>query len=49
MVQELLNESALVKGMASGSKEDKWLDVPNGPFAKGVGEFVLGADKGENK
>ena len=49
MVQEMLNESVLVKGKASGSKEDKWLDVPNGPFAKGVGEFVLGADEGENK
>ena len=49
LVQDLLNESVLVKGKASGSKEDKWLDVPNGPFAKGVGEFVLGADKGENK
>ena len=49
MVQDLLNESVLVKGKASGSKEDKWLDVPDGPFAKGVGEFVLGADKGENK
>ena len=49
MVQDLLNESALVKGKAAGSKEDKWLDVPDGPFAKGVGEFVLGADKGENK
>ncbi len=49
LVQELLNESVLVKGKASGSKEDKWLDVPTGPFAEGVGEFVLGADKGENK
>ena len=49
LVQELLNESVLVKGKAAGSKEDKWLDVPDGPFAKGVGEFVLGADKGENK
>ena len=49
LVQELLNESALVKGKASGSKEDKWLDVPNGPFANGVGEFVLGADERENK
>ena len=49
VVQKLLNESILVKGKASGSKEDKWLDVPDGPFANGVGEFVLGADKGENK
>ena len=49
LVQELLNESVLVKGKASGSKEDKWLDVPAGPFAEGIGKFVLGADKGENK
>ena len=49
MIQDLLNDNVLVKGKASGSKEDKWLDVPNGPFANGVGEFVLGADDGENK
>ena len=49
MIQDLLNDTVLVKGKASGSKEDKWLDVPNGPFANGVGEFVLGADEGENK
>ena len=48
MAQELLNDGVLVKGMASGSKEDKWLDVPTGPFARGVGEFVHGADEGEN-
>ena len=34
-------------GMASGSKEDKWLDVPTGPFARGVGQFVFGADEGD--
>ena len=47
MAQELLNRRppVLVKGMASGSKEDKWLDVPTGPFARGVGEFVHGADE----
>ena len=44
-VQTLLNEGVLIKGMAAGAKEDKWLDVPNGPFAKGVGEFALGADE----
>ncbi|MDX9859303.1 MAG: AAA family ATPase [Rhodospirillales bacterium] len=48
MVQALLNERVLVKGMASGSKEDKWLDVPNGPFSRGVGQFVHGAEEGEN-
>ena len=45
MIQTLLNEGVLVKGMAAGAKEDKWLDVPNGPFAKGIGEFALGADE----
>ena len=49
MVQDLLSARppVLVKGMASGSKEDKWLDVPTGPFARGVGEFVHGADESE--
>ena len=47
MVQEMLNvrPPLLVKGMAEGSKELKWLDVPNGPFARGVGQFVLGANE----
>ncbi len=45
MVQEQLNEQVLIKGMAAGSKEDKWLDIPSGPFARGVGEFVHGADE----
>jgi len=45
LVQELLNgrPPILVKGMAEGSKELKWLDVPAGPFARGVGQFVHGA------
>ena len=47
MAQDLLNDRVLVKGMASGSKEDKWLDVPTGPFARGVGQFVHGADEGD--
>jgi len=49
MAQDLLNDGVLVKGMASGSKEDKWLDVPTGPFARGVGEFVHGADEGDER
>ena len=48
MAQELLNDGVLVKGMAAGSKEDKWMDVPCGPFSRGVGEFILGADEGED-
>jgi len=45
LVQELLNARPpiLVKGMAEGSKELKWLDVPAGPFARGAGQFVHGA------
>lgn len=48
MAQELLNDGVLVKGMAAGSKEDKWMDIPCGPFSRGVGEFILGADEGED-
>jgi hypothetical protein len=44
LVQNLLNEGVIVKGMAVGSKEDKWLDVPGGNFALGIGEFQLGAE-----
>ena len=46
MVQELLNgrPPTLVKGKAFGSYEDKWLDVKDGPFAQGEGEFLLGAE-----
>lgn len=29
--------------MAADSKEDKWLDGPTGPFARGEGKFKLGA------
>ena len=47
LVQDLLNERPprLVKGKTSGSKSDKWLDVPDGPFAQGVGEFQFGAEE----
>jgi len=46
MAMKLMNARPplIVKGKASGSKEDKWLDVPDGPFAKGVGEFEHGAE-----
>lgn len=43
LVQSLLNENKIVKGMAADSKEDKWLDIPTGPFARGEGKFKLGA------
>ncbi|WP_265022335.1 AAA family ATPase [Wolbachia endosymbiont (group B) of Ischnura elegans] len=44
IVQELLQARKLVKGMAAGSKEDKWLDIPTGPFARGIGKFNCGAE-----
>ncbi|MBF0178364.1 MAG: AAA family ATPase [Magnetococcales bacterium] len=44
LVQYLLNDRRLVKGVASGSREPKWLDVPDGPFARGCGTFEHGAD-----
>ncbi|BET28326.1 hypothetical protein wCauATS_05280 [Wolbachia pipientis] len=45
IVQELLQAKQIVKGMANGSKEDKWLDIKTGPFARGVGKFIHGAEK----
>ena len=47
MVQEMLNERPprLVKGVVKGSRESKWLDSPFGEFAKGNGEFSVGADR----
>ncbi|WP_255447037.1 hypothetical protein [Wolbachia endosymbiont of Laodelphax striatellus] len=30
--------------MSTGSKEDKWLDNPTGPFARGIGKFTPGAE-----
>ncbi|MDA0782395.1 MAG: AAA family ATPase [Proteobacteria bacterium] len=49
LVQSLMNERPpqIVKGKASGSTEDKWLDIPDGPFARGEGEFQHGADEVE--
>lgn len=46
LVQELLNERPprVVKGVAEGSREHKWLDSPFGPFALGKGQFGKGAD-----
>ncbi len=44
MVQELLQVKQLVKVMSTGSKEDKWLDIPTGPFARGIGKFTPGAE-----
>ena len=43
MVQTLIDTNRIVKAMALGSKSKKWLDVPDGPFAEGDGEFTTGA------
>ena len=45
MGRELMTTSPprIVKGKASGSHTNKWLDIPDGPFALGEGEFEHGA------
>ena len=43
LAQELLENGDLVRAIAKGSPTAKWLDVPDGPFASGVGEFQKGA------
>ncbi len=41
-VDGLLEQGQLVLAMAEGSKLVKWLDVPEGPVARGRAEFVSG-------
>lgn len=43
VVQRLLEEGRVVGCTAKGSRLTRWLDVPDGPFARGVGEFRTGA------
>ncbi|OSM04467.1 AAA family ATPase [Magnetofaba australis] len=43
MVDALLTTGRLVLCMAEGSTIKKWLDVPQGEFALGVGQFQLGS------
>ena len=45
MVQELLDSQKLIKGRAKGSTEEKWLDIPEGPFARGDGVLEEGAEE----
>ena len=42
MVQDMLGENPprVVKGVATGSREHKWLDASGGPFARGEGVFL---------
>lgn len=43
LAQELLEAKRLVQCISKGSTTKKWLDVPDGDFALGVGEIVRGA------
>ncbi len=43
LADELLHTQKIIKAMGPGSKVVKWLDVPDGPFAHGEGQFVEGA------
>lgn len=42
IVDQLLQENKVVAASAKGSAAVKWLDVPDGSFASGNGEFVPG-------
>jgi hypothetical protein len=42
--QELIEAGKIVKCKATGSNIAKWLDVPGGQFALGLGEFKDGAE-----
>lgn len=42
MVDRLLEEKEIVMAAAKGEKTAKWLDVPDGKFAIGIGEFESG-------
>lgn len=41
--QRLLEAKRLVLCIAKGSTSKKWLDVPDGDFALGLGQFATGA------
>src|SRR5262249_7399898 len=45
MLDEMLEArpQIIVKGRTKGSSVEKWLDVPGGPFALGIGELAPGA------
>ena len=51
IVDQLLDSGKLVQCVAQGSKLKKWLDVPTGEFALGVGQFQVGSgpDNGGSK
>lgn len=41
-ITELLDQNAVVTAMATGSRVVKWLDVPDGPVARGEAKFIHG-------
>ena len=45
LVQELLDDRKLVlcRATGGGTRNISWLDVPEGPFARGTGQFAMGA------
>lgn len=43
VAEDALKRGLIVGCIAKGSTTAKWLDVPEGPIAQGVGEFTLGA------
>lgn len=52
MIKELLNEKEITRCVAKGSTSAKWLDVPHGDFAQGIGTIEPGGvmfKKGEKK
>lgn len=46
LCQEQLDAKRILKCAAKGQNNPKWLDVPDGLFAKGEGKFAPGASKG---
>jgi hypothetical protein len=46
MAQELEQAGKIVTALATGTAV-KWLDVPDGPFARGEGAFAAGAGTGK--
>lgn len=42
LCEDALERGVIVAALAKGSTTTKWLDVPGGPFALGIGEFALG-------
>jgi len=43
LVDDALSKAIIVRAAAKGEKIAKWLDVPGGHFAVGLGTFTTGA------